>query len=131
MVAARSRAYPDEEICGAILRGEDYPIDNVAKDRARRFRMDSKQQMYVWERWKREGDLIIYHSHPTGGVFPSPDDKWVIGRSPDITFLIYGVRCDEFAAYRWNGFAIVTIQIKREEVSTQQDQRGNVTAGPT
>lgn len=113
MVAARARAYPDEEICGAILRGEDYPVDNVCKEPSRRFRMDPEQQMLVWNEWKREGELVVYHSHPTGSVSPSPDDKWVMTRSPEVIFMIYGVRCDEFAAYRWNGFAIVSIKVER------------------
>lgn len=113
MIAARARAYPDEEICGAILRGEDYPVDNVCKEPSRRFRMDPEQQMLVWNEWKREGDLIIYHSHPTGSVLPSADDKWVIGRTSGVTFVIYGLKCDEFAAYRWNDLAIVGIKIER------------------
>lgn len=131
IVAARCRATPDVEVCGTILRGEHTPITNISKEPARRFRMHPEEQMEVWNRWKREGDLIVYHSHPRGSAFPSDDDKWVITRSPDVTFIIYNVKCDEFAAYRWNGFAIVNVQIKRGVVSTQSDQRGSLTNGPT
>lgn len=112
-IKRRAKESPDKEVCGVILRGGHIPVDNVSKQPERRFRMDPRQQMEVWAKWRRDGDLIVYHSHPTGGTSPSDDDKWVITRSPDITFLIYGVRTDEFAAYRWNGFAIVSVKIER------------------
>lgn len=135
LLAVKHRALESlgEEVCGVILRGEHIAVDNIVKpeQRARRFRMDPGQQMEIWNRWKRDGDIIVYHSHPTGSVWPSDDDKWVITRSPEVTFIIYGVRCDEFAAYRWNGFAIVTVNIKVVEVSTQEDRRAKVTNGPT
>lgn len=130
-IAARARAHPDEEICGAILRGEDIPVKNVAKHPSRRFRMDPAAQMEVWTKWKREGDLVIYHSHPSATAEPSGDDKWVITRSPDITFVIFGVGSGWFRAYRFNGFAILNVEIESGEVSTQPDQRGSVTTGPT
>lgn len=132
-IAARAHAHPDEEICGAILRGEDIPIDNVVRpdQRARRFRMDHEQQMKVWEKWRRTGDLVIYHSHPSGTTDPSDDDKWVISRSGEITFVIFAVKTGWFKAYRFNGFSIVSIEIKSDVaymgVSTQPDRRGSLT----
>lgn len=130
-VKHRALENPTEEICGAILRGEHIAIDNVVKDdqKARRFRMNAKQQMEVWECWRREGHLIIYHSHPTSGTYPSDDDKWVFTRSPDLIFLIYSVVRDSFNAYRWNGFAIVGVEIRSVEESTQDAGRGTVTNG--
>lgn len=130
-IAARARAHPDEEICGAVLRGEDIPVRNVAKIPAYRFRMDSKEQMEVWQKWRREGDLIIYHSHPKTKAEPSPDDSWVIVRSPDITFVIFSVATGWFRAYRFNGFAIEDVEIESAGVSTQPNRGGSVTAGPT
>lgn len=132
-IAARARANPDREICGAVLRGRNIPVQNIVKpdQHHRRFRMDPAQQMEVWNEWRRDGELVIYHSHPTSTAEPSPDDKWVITRNEGVTFVIYGVKRDEFMAYRWNGFAIISIQINRTEVSTQHDQRGTVTNGPT
>ncbi len=135
LLAVKHRALesPDEEICGAIIRGEHVSVDNVANsgERARRFRMDPEQQMKVWDVWKREGILIIYHSHPHAGSYPSNIDKWVITRSPDVIFLIYGVKDDTFAAYRFNDLSIVTIQVNEVEESTQQDLSSTVTNGPT
>lgn len=102
----------DEEFCGAILRGEHIPIRNVSGTPKTRFRMDPQEQMEVWNKWRRDGDLIIYHTHPRGSALPSSEDKWVMSRISDVTFLIYGNRCDEFAAYRWNGTDIVSVGIK-------------------
>lgn len=93
--------------------------------------MDPKQQMEVWNKWRREGDLIVYHSHPFGTASPSDEDKWVIGRSPDVTFLIFAVKTGWFRAFRYNGFAIVNVEILRDGVSTQPDEPGSVQLDPT
>lgn len=93
--------------------------------------MDPVQQMAVWDRWGRTGDLVIYHSHPSGTASPSDDDKWVISRSGDVTFIIFAVKTGWFKAYRFNGFSIVSVEIKSDVaymgVSTQPDQRGSLT----
>lgn len=132
-IARRAHAHPDEEICGAILRGEDIPVDNISKQRDRRFRMDPQQQMAIWESWARKGELIIYHSHPKGLAEPSDEDKWVISRSPEITFVIFSPRSGWFKAYRYSEDArgIIELKIHNSEVSTQPDQPSTVTSGPT
>ncbi len=132
-IKRRALESPDEEVCGAILRGEHIAVNNVANDgqRARRFRMDPEHQMKIWADWKREGVLVIYHSHPHAGSYPSNTDKWVITRSPDVIFLIYGVKDDSFTAFRFNDFSIVTIRVNEVEESTQQSQGSTVKNGPT
>lgn len=118
-VKYRADTSPTEEVCGIILRGEHRAVTNVAKDRAKRFRMEPSEQMAAWNDWRRNGDMIVYHSHPRGSVRPSDDDKWVMTRNEGITFLIYSVSSDDFAAYRWNGTDIVSVEIKATQVSTQ------------
>ena len=113
VIGLRAHANPTEEVCGVVIRGEHTPIKNIAKDRDRRFRMDPGEQMDAWNTWKREGEMIVYHSHPRGSASPSREDQWVIARSEDITFLIYSVADKEFKAYRSTGIAIIGIEINR------------------
>lgn len=88
--------------------------------------------MKIWESWRRNGTLIVYHSHPIGGTYPSDIDKWVMHRSgEDVIHLIYATRRDEFTAYRAKDISIVTLMIKEVEESTQQDHGSTVTNGPT
>lgn len=121
----------EEEICGVIIRGKHKPIHNIAKNPRTRFRMQPSEQMAAWTAWERKGELIVYHSHPRGSAYPSADDRWVIARSPEVVFLIYAVGSRRFHAYRYNGTDIIGIEVKRGQESTQQDQGGTVTNGPS
>lgn len=99
----------NEEVCGAILRGEHIELKNVAPsfDRFRRYQLESSAQLELWKSWGYKGDLIIYHSHPFGSCHPSVIDRRAIGLSPRALFLIYSVAFDRFEIYQHSvGFPI-------------------------
>ncbi len=125
-----AKSLPDEEVCGAILRGVHVKIRNVAKPhlRHRRFRMDPEQQMKLWALWGREGELVIYHSHPRSEAKPSDEDMWVMSRNPDIFFIIYSNTTDEFRAFRYDESLLAVVEIQIDTTgSTQHDRTGSVT----
>ena len=82
-ILAHAIKQPGEEICGLLARSNDddedfqyYPVANVANDSARRFEMDSKQQIDAMRTMRdREQSLIaIVHSHPDATAKPSSID---------------------------------------------------------
>jgi proteasome lid subunit RPN8/RPN11 len=113
-IKKRALSLPQEEICGIVLHGIDYTIDNIVPilQKGRRFRMEPKRQMEIWNLWRRDGDIVVYHSHPTGRSEPSQQDKWVISRSPDVIFVIYSIKEDKFQAYRHSDDACGIIELE-------------------
>lgn len=113
-IAMRARQSPSEEICGVVLRGKDIPMKNVASPpvaRSRSFKMDPKEQLEIWGQWQKRGDLVVYHSHPKGLAHPSGEDRVVIARSPEITFLIFSAETGWFRAFRYIQDDIVGVTI--------------------
>lgn len=87
---ALAQQSPEEEICGLISRTEPamehsrdmqqtarlYPIDNVAADTRRRYRLDPAQQIAALRTMRERGEALyaIYHSHPHSPPRPSATD---------------------------------------------------------
>jgi len=97
-ILAEARAAPDREICGLLL-GDDadqqifaaQPAANVADDLARRFEIDPLTLIAAHRTARAGGSVMLghYHSHPLGGVEPSPCDA-EMARADGALWLICG-----------------------------------------
>lgn len=117
-IIKRSLALMPEESCGAILRGEDFPISNVSpNDRTRTFQLDPVEQLGVWTNWGGKGDLMIYHSHPKGSPNPSRSDTEVMLANPNIVFLIFAPQTGWVGAYQAVGGFIRRVSVEIKERS--------------
>lgn len=92
-VCGRAYSSLDEEVCGAIIRGEHITLTNTIPQghRHNMFALDPEEQLGFWRKWNGEGDLIIYHSHPNGSAFPSGSDMTAILGAPKAFFVIISV----------------------------------------
>jgi len=84
----------DNEVCGFISSkdGEpvrQYPITNIAKNQAVRFKMNPSEQIDTMRTMRERGEELyaIYHSHPTSPAQPSATDLHEAGY-PDALYLI-------------------------------------------
>ncbi|WP_235037378.1 Mov34/MPN/PAD-1 family protein [Actinomadura sp. K4S16] len=69
------------------------PMANASGDRRRRFRFDPEEQLAVWREMDARGEdpVVVYHSHPRGGAYPSREDvraAW----DPGVHYLIVSLR---------------------------------------
>jgi len=72
---------PNLEVCGLIgskagLAQHCYPINNVAKNPAQHFLLDTSQQISAMSKMRENKQELfaIYHSHPTAPAVPSSED---------------------------------------------------------
>jgi len=100
------------------MRGEHIPMVNTERPwvRHRKFKMDPETQLAVWNEWGGDGDLIVYHSHPTGTAFASELDRTVILQSPNLKFLIYAVVTGRFRAYQAIDGKVEEIKIFKTDI---------------
>lgn len=76
-----ARLHRQQEVCGLIggvhqqLKSY-YPVENIAKDPAKRFLMDPEGQIDAMRRMRKAGEelLGIFHSHPSTQAQPSATD---------------------------------------------------------
>ena len=69
---AHAAAHAEKEVCGFVVNGQYYPLENVHEDAENHFKIDPK----AWVKHSRIGEIqAIVHSH-TGinGLFPSAYD---------------------------------------------------------
>lgn len=79
----------DDEVCGAILRGQHRPMRNVAVRPSVAYALDPAEQLRLWQEWGGQGDLVLYHSHPSSGSIElSGADREMVLRMPGVAFLV-------------------------------------------
>lgn len=107
---------PDEEVCGVVLRGQHIPMRNAALPvfRAKTFELDPAEQIAVWRKWNKEGEMTMYHSHPRGSSAPSTIDQHnFINANTGVSFLIFSVETGWFRAFRVSDIKVVEVKLIR------------------